>query len=290
MNRFQMSLARLRYLVAVAGVGVAAVVFLPSLVDAQEASDNAAPPTDGTPPDADDDHDWLTFYYQNPEPEKLVAQVKKWSEGRILSDERARPALIGFLSQVFRQNRDKIKEWYVDFSELPPEDLQTLRLAMIFSRTSEADEIILAEEGDTYLKRRPPKVLEMSIHQRPTFDMLWGFFYATGSEAVIERMVYLFRYETMEIDEDVAVPSGYSPLYEQLPHAAQWALTSNAEQHPLVLELLEKYYQTAGVLEPIERKGVRRVLSELLPKKYPPKEGEEENPAPIRERRDDENQ
>ena len=75
-----------------------------------------------------------------------------------------------------------------------------------------------------------------------------------------------------------------------MPEAAYWALSSNAKQHPKVLELLEGYYQTAGALEPIERKGVRRVLSEVLPKKYPPKEGDKEPAKPAAEKRDDENQ
>jgi hypothetical protein len=257
---------------------------------AQEPAEKAAAAAEPAEKEAEDDHDWLTFYYTNPEPENVVKQIKKWSDGRILSDERARPALVGFLSQVFRQNRDKIKAWYVDISDLPPEDLQTVRLAMIFSRTSEADEIIKEEEGDDYIDRRPPKVLEMSIHQRPTFDMLWGFFYATGSEAVIERMIYLFRYEEMVIDEDINIPDGYSPLYEQLPEAAHWALVSNAQQHPRVLEVLEKYYQTAGSLEPIERKGVRSVLSEVLPKKYPPTADDKKAERPAAEERDDANQ
>jgi len=225
----------------------------------------------------DPDHDWLTYYYQNPEPEKLIEQIRKWSDGRILSDERARPALVGFLSQVFRQNRDKIKEWYLDISDLPPEDMQTIRLALIFSRTSEGDDIIKEGDVEGILENRPPKVLEMSMRQLPTFDMLWGYFYATGSEAVIQRMIFLFRYEEMDLSAEVDIPEGYSAITEQLPEAAHWALVSNAQNHPLVLQLLEKYYQTAGALDPIEKKGVRGVLSELLPKKYQNKSDDKKN-------------
>ena len=267
---------------------VSGLAGLPTYSAAQAAEDKAASTPSQGEQDSDPDHNWLTFYYQNPEPEKVVEQLKKWSDAKVLSDERARPALVGFLSQVFRQNRDKIKQWYLDISDLPPEDLQTIRLALIFSRTSEGDEIIREEEGDEYVDRRPPKVLEMPMTQLPTFDMLWGYFFATGSEEVIRRMVFLFRYEEMDVGEDVDIPEDYAPLYEQLPDAAGWALASNAEQHPLVLEVLERYYQTAGALEPIERKGVRKVLSELLPKKYPPaaedKEAtdeDEEEPAAV---------
>jgi len=236
----------------------------------------AAQPDAGETPERepDPDHDWLTFYYQNPEPEKLVEQIRKWSDGRILSDERARPALVGFLSQVFRQNRDKIKEWYLEISDLPPEDMQTIRLALIFSRTTEGDDIIKEGDGAAILEKRPPKVLEMSMRQLPTFDMLWGYFYATGSEAVIQRMIFLFRYEELDLSAEVDIPDGYSAITEQLPEAAHWALVSNAETHPLVLQLLEQYYQSAGTLEPIEKKGVRAVLSEVLPAKYQSKSDE----------------
>ena len=242
----------------------------------------AAPQVDpGDTPERepDPDHDWLTYYYQNPEPEKLVAQIRKWSDGRILSDERARPALVGFLSQVFRQNRDKIKEWHLEISDLPPEDMQTIRLALIFSRTSEGDEIITAGDTEGILEKRPPKVLEMSMRQLPTFDMLWGYFYATGSEEVIKRMIFLFRYEDMDLSAEADIPEGYSPITEQLPEAAHWALVSNAETHPIVLQWLENYYQTAGALEPIEKKGVRAVLSELLPAKYPAKSDDKKDAA-----------
>lgn len=226
----------------------------------------------------DIDNDWLTFYYKNPEPDKLSDHLKKWSDARILNDERAQAPLVGFLSQVFRQNPDRIKGWYLDASDFPPEDLQTIRLALVFSRTAEGDAIFREdeEEGEEVLKNRPPKVLEMSMTLLPTFDMLWGFYYATGSERVLERMIYLFRYAEMSVGEDVDIPEDYRPLYEQLPAAAHWALVGNAEQHPKVLAFLEEAYQTAGRLEPIEKEGVRKVLSELLPQKYPPREGDKE--------------
>jgi hypothetical protein len=114
-------------------------------------------------------------------------------------------------------------------------------------------------------------VLEMSMSQIPTFDMLWGYYYATGSEKVIRRMVHLFHYEDADYGEGLDIPAGYTPIFDELPEAARWALVSNAETHPQILKILEGYYQSAGTLEPVERKGVRTVLSELLPQKYPPK-------------------
>lgn len=251
----------------------------PAVAAEEPAVPKQAAPAETSEREPDPDHDWLTFYYQNPEPDKLVEQIRKWSDGRILSDERVRPALVGFLSQVFRQNRDKIKKWYLDISDLPPEDMQTIRLALIFSRTTEGDEIIKEGDGGAILEKRPPKVLEMSMVQLPTFDMLWGYFYATGSEEVIKRMIFLFRYEEMDLSAEADIPEGYSPITEQLPEAAHWALVSNAESHPVVLQLLEQYYQTAGALNPIEKKGVRAVLSELLPKKYPSKTDDQNNAA-----------
>ncbi len=198
----------------------------------------------------------------------MVEQIRKWSDGRILSDDRVRPALVGFLSQVFRQNHDKIKEWYLEISDLPPEDMQTIRLALIFSRTTEGDDIIKEGDVEGILEKRPPKVLDMSMRQLPTFDMLWGYFYATGSEAVIKRMIFLFRYEGMDISAEADIPEDYTAITEDLPEAAHWALVSNAQTHPIVLQWLEDYYQTAGALDPLEKKGVHAVLSELLPKKY----------------------
>ena len=64
-----------------------------------------------SPKDASPQKDWMEGYYLNPQPNRLPEEVKDWSEQGLLQREGTRDVLIGFLSQVLRQNRPKIKEW-----------------------------------------------------------------------------------------------------------------------------------------------------------------------------------
>ena len=82
--------------------------------------------------------DFLEFYYENPRPEEFVAQMKEWSADGTLDNEFARPALIAFISQVIRENRDQLRQWYRDLAGLQPEQMQVLLTGMLYSRTSEA--------------------------------------------------------------------------------------------------------------------------------------------------------
>jgi len=122
-------------------------------------------------------------------------------------------------------------------------------------------------------KRETPKILDMPLDKRATLDMLWGFFYATGSEHAIRRIVLCLRFEEAPDDPaGVDVPEGYRPLYKELLAFAKNSLIANGERHERVVEVLEKFHEAEDELMDIEKRGVREVLSELKPGEYPPPE------------------
>lgn len=220
-----------------------------------------------------EDEDWLEFYYQDPRPERVVAQLKDWAVDGTLDNQGARPALIGFLSQVIRANRDQLEGWYGDLQGLSPRHQQLLHTAMLFSRTEEADRILRGRFGERYerQKREVGKILELPLDARPTLDMLWGFYYATGSANAIRRIVLCFRMlEAPDNPEGVDVPEGFTPYYKVLPRSAFGSLVSNAERHPRVLSILETILEEDESLMRTEREGVYDILSELKPETYPP--------------------
>lgn len=217
--------------------------------------------------------DWLEFYYENPRPEKFVEMMKDYAEDGTLENENAAPALIGFTSQVIRQNRDKLKEWYDALSGLSPEQKMILHTAMLYSRTTEADELMISMFGQQFEKQKveTQKILEMPLDKQNTIDMLWGFFYATGSEHAIRRVILCMRFdEAPEQPEGVKVPEGFEPLYAQLPAAAVNMLIANGERHPRVLEICERLYKEDDSLVPAEKRLLFKVLAELKPDAYPP--------------------
>jgi len=251
---------------------------LPSLLVLFFASFIAAPGVaqeGGDASSGERERDWLEYYYQDPEPGRFVEQMKDWAADGTLDNRHAKPALIAFISQLIRQNRDSLEGWYDALAGLSPEQLQVLHTAMLFSRTSEADEIMKEVFGERYeeQKRETPKILDMPLDKRATLDMLWGFFYATGSEHAIRRIVLCLRFEEAPDDPaGVDVPEGYRPLYKELPAFAKNSLIANGERHERVVEVLEKFHEAEDELMDIEKRGVREVLSELKPGEYPPPE------------------
>lgn len=232
---------------------------------AQESSDDDA---------GSGEKDWLEFYYENPTPDRLVPQMKTWADDGTLDNDQAKPALIAFLSQVFRQNRDRIQEWYVALAGLNPDQMRVVHTAMLLSRTEEADKLMQERFGKAYeeQKQETSKILEMPLDKRDTMDMLWGFYYATGSGEAIRRIVTTFRFfEAPDKPPGVDVPEGYVPLYKNLPQFALGSLMANGERHPRVVEILTGLLTGDETLLPIEREGIEEVLKELkVPLPRPP--------------------
>lgn len=220
-------------------------------------------------PSVDAERDWLEYYYERPEPGKFVEQMWEYSKDGTLQNESARPALIGFISQLVRQNRDKVDEWFTQLRGLPPAEMQVLLTGMLYSRTAEADAVLKREFGEQFeeQKRELPKILEMQLDKTQTLDMLWGFFYATGSENAIRRIISCFNFIDAPKDPDFAdIPEGFSPLYTNLPEAAAWTLASNAQRHPKVRKYCKELLADEDALSAAERKILEQnVMAELPP-------------------------
>ena len=217
--------------------------------------------------------DWLEFYYENPTPDQFITRMKDWSGDGTLDNEHARPALIAFISQIIRQNEPALQGWYENLSGLTPGQLQVMHTAMLFSRTAEADRIMREVFGKLYdeQKQETQKILEMPLDKKATMDMLWGYFYATGSDSAIRRMVISYRFkEAPDNPPGVDVPEGYVPMYKELPEFVTGALIANGERHPRVIEILSSLYEKDETLMKVEKEGIYEVLSALDPKKYPP--------------------
>lgn len=230
---------------------------LPSRADAAEAPEK----------------DWLEFYYENPTPGQFIPRLKDWAADGTLDNEHARPALIAFISQLIRQNEESLPRWYADLSGLTPSQLQVMHTAMLFSRTAAADRIMREVFGRIYeeQKRETPKILELPLDKEATMDMLWGYYYATGSEGAIRRIVSAFRFaEAPEDPPGVDVPEGYVPLYKALPEFARGSLTANGERHPRVVAILRELHEKDESLLKVEKEGIHDVLSTLDPKTPPP--------------------
>lgn len=220
-----------------------------------------SPAEDQTPANGDD---WLTFYYRNPRPDQLVAQLKAWSTEGTLQDKQARAPLVGFLSQVFRHNADRIDDWYSQVRDLPAADLETVTMALWMSDTKEGKQLLHKEQPGVFDDNPPPDILKLKLDTPSTLDLLWGYYFATGDSKALRRIVSMFNYADAP-DKVEGVPDDRTPLYKTLPGAAKWSLSSNATQHPKVLADCKKMLAD-GQLNATEKEWLDKTLQQAAEK------------------------
>lgn len=210
-----------------------------------------------TPANGDD---WLTFYYRNPQPAQLMPQLKVWSSEGTLQDQNARGPLLGFLSQVFRQNPDRLQTWYQQSVKLPAEDQELINMAIWVSNTKESQQLLKKELPKAFAGKTPPDILTLKLDASSTLDLLWGFYFATGDSKALRRIAAMFRYADAP-KQVTGIPEGRSPLYAVLPEAAKWSISSNARQHPKVLADYKKML-LSDQLNDTEKKWLDESLQE----------------------------
>ena len=212
---------------------------------------------ENTPANGDD---WLTYYYRDPRPDQLVAQLKAWSSEGTLQNEVARAPLTGFLSQVFRQNADQIQNWYQQIKGLPKDDLEIITMAIWISGTSESKQLLQKLHPGVFDKKPPPDILTLKLDSPSALDLLWGYYFATGDSKALRRIVSMFNFADAP-EKLRGLPKGRTPLYTILPDSAKWSIASNAGQHPKILKDYKKMLVDSQ-LNATEKKWLDEALQE----------------------------
>ena len=202
---------------------------------------------------------WMTFYYQNPEPTRIPDAINYLGESGMLEDQNTYAPVFGFLSGVFRNNPDKMAGWVTQPSSLN-ENLQfVLILSIRYAALPDSPDTIrgilnqhpnLKPSVETINERAPITVESIPLEKGPwVLDALWGKFMATGESAPVERIMATLPW--LERKEDLKrFLTGSS---------ANWSLTSNAVQHPRVLEICEGAEKT-------QPEDVAKKLTEIVKK------------------------
>lgn len=180
---------------------------------------------------------WITYYYKSPDSTRVAQAVLFASQNGFFKDGKASPPFFGFLAGWFSQNRSSAEALVEQLVELPAADQPVLVLGLWYSAIPESKALLTK-----YASRLPsqealiaqlaasgqPSILEIPIEQGPwVLDALWGNFMATGSEAPVARIVSALPWATIKGDIPRLLVGG----------SAKWSLTSNAVQHPRVLEI-----------------------------------------------------
>jgi hypothetical protein len=232
---------------------------------------------------------WVAFYYRNPQPERFVQEVRAMSAGGYFAKESSQPPLITFLGRVMAQNPGKIEGWMSALDDLPPHDRDVLYAALWFSGTGEGRRCLEARGIKEYAGKNPPDVLTMEIDSPVVIDMLWAWYFATGDETAIRRIVFAFN---LNIHDGAAERFKSSKKTAQDRRAAyqdlafkevQWSVADNCARHGEVKAACEKLY-TGNTLDKTENLWLAVILAKVDPAKYKIKPGSTqwtENGKPV---------
>lgn len=187
---------------------------------------------------------WLTFYYENPEPNRVPDAIRYMSKSGILDKDNAIPPIFGFLSGVFRNNPDKVASWLSQLNSLKEQHLGVVVLGVWYAALPDSQKIVYGllkkhpklKPHFEFLYQGTPMIVEQIPLEQGSWvlDALWGKFMATGDSAPVERIISTLPWIDVKGDVNRLVVGG----------AAGWSLTSNAVQHKRVLELCEAAEKT----------------------------------------------
>ena len=208
--------------------------------------------------------DWLTSYYQNPQPDRFVAEVRKMSGRGTLSA----PVTVAFLSRVLAKQPAKIPAWMAALADLSDSDKEVLHKAIWLSGTGAGKAYLKDHALASLLKTPVPDMLNEEIDSPDVLDMLWGCFFATGDEAPVRRIVSALKYSKYAGALDRYETSGKTPddkeqaYYDAVFRAAVSSLSSTWRQHQRIKEICDGLLK-GKELNPTETRWLKVMLANL---------------------------
>ena len=213
----------------------------------------------------------LTYYYKNPQPDKipevaqLLAEMHKGQKSRVYP-------LACFFAEVFKQNENRLMDWEESFRALPGNFREYMAYALWWSKTKTGANILEAWSKDEANKSMVQKVRGnpipdlniININSPIVLDMLWAAFMATGDVKHVDRIIGVLAHDkeldTKGMDQDQRKRARREWFVVK---AAEWSLTSNAFQHELVYDRLRSHadspdqtirQSTAGILNKVDKR------------------------------------
>lgn len=189
----------------------------------------------------DDDHEfrrWFTFYYQDPQPEKITAALHYMDkEGYLLSH----PDIASvFLAQVFAANRTSLADWTNGWRRLKPSQWDVILIALWLVGSDDTKQLISNNLDHASRKHRQnmralllrdPSLadpLTIDIKEPHQINLIWAAFSATGDQRYVHRAISYVHYFGA---------SNAGQIRSEIGQAAIMTLASNALQHQIVADI-----------------------------------------------------
>ena len=180
---------------------------------------------------------WLTRYYQSPQPKLVSKAILVLSKEGVFKREEVTPPTFGFLAGVFAKNKAITPSLIKDLTALPEDEQKILILGIWYSGRPDTKKLL---EGllvtmpqhkaniESLLQGQQVLLTQISLEQGPwIIDALWANFMATGDSEPVKRVITALPWVNEPPD---------SPKF-LVGRSARWSLTSYAAQHPRVLAI-----------------------------------------------------
>lgn len=192
---------------------------------------------------------WMTFYYTNPEPERIVQAYKYYIESSLSENDNAFAPVIGFFREVLIHNPPLLDELLEEYPSLHTREKVFFGFLFYYIDEDWADEYLqgLTESEDRHLYKEVFRDSNLGLLDRPIespsqLDFLWGSFFASGKYQPIWELVDSMDHPNVFISQ-----------------AAVWSVGSNKDQHDLVLQYLN-YMLEEEELHPTVQDPLRDLL------------------------------
>lgn len=200
---------------------------------------------------AEDFGNWMTRYYQNPDPSSISDAIKKGAELKMLGDpQKVGPPVFGFIAGAVKDNPDLARKLVSELRSLDEQQYGLILVGIWYADLPNNESMkIVSQELNSYanLKAKyafllsvPVNILSVSPKQGPwVLDAMWGYFFATGSSEPVINIISILPWID-ESKKNEVIAMGKPGMYLLATSgSAKWSLTSNSRQHKRVLDICE---------------------------------------------------
>ncbi len=182
---------------------------------------------------------WINGYKQAPAPKRLPEAVKAMANFGLLKDMDQAGVYIGFTAGVLGANPDDAEKLITQMFPLDPQDQVLVIKAIAYSGLADWKELLtkFVERMparkvliDKYLFAKKPVLADLSIAEdQSAIDINWGYYFATGSEPPIKRILTALGWSNDKNEVDKLT----------IGAMAKWTVAQNAARDPELLALLK---------------------------------------------------
>ncbi len=182
---------------------------------------------------------WINGYRLNPQAERLPTAVKAMAQFGVLRDMDQAGVYIGFTAGVIGSNPETAERLIGDMFPMSTEDQVLIIKAIAYSGLADWKPLLTSFVErmparkvliDRYLFANKPVLADLPLSEdQSAIDINWGYYFATGSEAPVRRIVKVLAW-TDDKNEVEKLTIGAM---------AKWTLAQNASRDADLLAMLK---------------------------------------------------